>query len=118
MNDNKVTINEMIAQMVAEARRLGYSESSIWRNIQPGLRVFAIYFGKKDLSFYDPETTNEYVRFQSERLSRNEISDYHYRNIRSADFGHGADCGRNGTDKEGTLGGRKPSASCTGRYIL
>lgn len=29
MNENKVTTNEMIAQMVAEARRLGYSESSI-----------------------------------------------------------------------------------------
>lgn len=29
MNEKKVTINEMIARMVAEARRLGYSESSI-----------------------------------------------------------------------------------------
>jgi len=41
MNENKVTINEMIVRMVAEARRLGYSESSIWTNIQPGLRAFA-----------------------------------------------------------------------------
>ena len=32
MNEKKVTINEMIARMVAEARRLGYSESSIWTN--------------------------------------------------------------------------------------
>ena len=84
MNENKVTINEMIAWMVAEARRLGYSESSIWTNIQPGLRAFAIYYGKKGVSFYDPEITNEYVGFQRERLSRSEISDYHYRNIRSA----------------------------------
>lgn len=84
MNENKVTINEMIAQMVAEARKLGYSESSIWTNIQPGLRAFAIYYGKKGISFYDPEITNEYVGFQKERLSRKEISDYHYRNTRSA----------------------------------
>ena len=40
---------EMIARMVAEARRLGYSESSIWTNIQPGLRAFAIYYGKKGI---------------------------------------------------------------------
>lgn len=84
MNENKVTINEMIARMVAEARRLGYSESSIWTNFQPGLRAFAIYYGKKGISFYDSETTNEYVGFQQERMSRNEISDYQYRNIRSA----------------------------------
>ena len=67
---------EMIARMVAEARRLGYSESSIWTNIQPGLRAFAIYYGKKGISFYDPEITNEYVGLQKERLSRKEISDY------------------------------------------
>ncbi|MFR1055887.1 MAG: hypothetical protein ACLSFB_16605 [[Clostridium] scindens] len=48
MSENKVTINEMIARMVAEARRLGYSESSIWTNIQPGLRAFAIYYGKRE----------------------------------------------------------------------
>ena len=84
MNEKKVTINEMIARMVAEARRLGYSESSIWTNIQPGLRAFAIYYGKKGISLYDPEITSEYVGFQKERLSRNEISDYYYRNIRSA----------------------------------
>ncbi|MHA9737067.1 hypothetical protein [Robinsoniella peoriensis] len=42
MNENKVTINEMIARMIAEARRLGYSESSIWTNIQPGLRAFGM----------------------------------------------------------------------------
>lgn len=59
MNEKKVTINEMIARMVAEARRLGYSESSIWTNIQPGLRAFAIYYGKKGISLYDPEITSE-----------------------------------------------------------
>ena len=63
MNEKKVTINEMIARMVAEARRLGYSESSIWTNIQPGLRAFAIYYGKKGISLYDPEITSEYVVF-------------------------------------------------------
>ena len=38
----------------------------------------------KRASLYDPEITSEYVGFQKERLSRNEISDYYYRNIRSA----------------------------------
>ena len=84
MNENKVTINAMIAKMVEEARRLGYSESSIWTNIQPGLRTFAIYYSKKELSFYDPEITNEYVEFQKERMEKAEISIHYYRNICSA----------------------------------
>ena len=74
----------MIAQMVAESRKLGYSESSIWTNIQPGLRSFVIYYGKKGVSIYDPEITNENVGLQKERLSRKEISDYYYRSTRSA----------------------------------
>lgn len=49
INENKMTINEMIAQMLAEARRLGYGESSIWTNIQPGLRAFAICYSKKGI---------------------------------------------------------------------
>lgn len=47
MNKNKVTINEMIAQMVTEARRLDYGGSNIWTNIQSEMRAFAIYYGKK-----------------------------------------------------------------------
>lgn len=35
MKTQKQTINEMIAQIIAEARKLGYSEATIWRNITP-----------------------------------------------------------------------------------
>lgn len=38
----KVTISEMIAQMVSAVRKLDYSESSIWTNIRQKLRTFAI----------------------------------------------------------------------------
>ena len=34
MKTQKQTINEMIAQIIAEARKLGYSEATIWRNAQ------------------------------------------------------------------------------------
>lgn len=35
MKTQKQTINEMIAQIIAEAKKLGYSEATIWRNITP-----------------------------------------------------------------------------------
>ena len=84
MNEDKVTINEMIAQMLAEAKRLGYSDATIWRNISPKLRAFAIYYSKKGISIYDPEITNEYVEFQEERLAREEITTHYYKKIKSA----------------------------------
>lgn len=57
MSKNPVTINEMISQMLSEARRLGYSETTIWRNLFPRLRSVAVYYGKKGIAVYDPETT-------------------------------------------------------------
>lgn len=79
-----VTINEMISQMISDARRLGYSETSIWRNFSPRLALVAAYYSKKDVSVYDPEITNEYVDLQKERLERGEITIHYYKRVKSA----------------------------------
>lgn len=42
MKTQKQTINEMIAQIIAEARKLGYSEATIWRNITPKFQTVAL----------------------------------------------------------------------------
>ncbi len=35
MEQNTVTINQLIAQILDEMRRIGYSETTIWRYYQP-----------------------------------------------------------------------------------
>ena len=47
MKTQKQTINEMIAQIIAEARKLGYSEATIWRNITPKFQTVAVYYEKE-----------------------------------------------------------------------
>ena len=68
MKTQKQTINEMIAQIIAEARKLGYSESTIWRNIPPKFQTVAVYYEKRGVCFYDTAITRELVDLQKERL--------------------------------------------------
>ena len=72
MKTQKQTINEMIAQIIAEARKLGYSEATIWRNITPKFQTVAVYYEKRGVCFYDPAITRELVDLQKERLDREE----------------------------------------------
>lgn len=37
MEQNTVTINQLIAQILDEMRRIGYSETTIWRYYQPAM---------------------------------------------------------------------------------
>ena len=67
MKTQKQTINEMIAQIIAEARKLGYSEATIWRNITPKFQTVAVYYEKRGVCFYDPAITRELVDLQKER---------------------------------------------------
>lgn len=47
--------------MIAEARKLGYSEATIWRNIIPKLQTIAVYYEKRGVCFYDPAITRDDV---------------------------------------------------------
>lgn len=84
MKTQKQTINEMIAQIIAEAKKLGYSEATIWRNITPKFQTVAVYYEKRGVCFYDPAITRELVDLQKERLDREEISIHYYKRVKSA----------------------------------
>lgn len=84
MNEYKVTINEMVAQMLSEIGRLGYTETSIWKNFFPKFRLVADYYEKMGISIYDPGTTDEYVSLQKERLGREEITVHFYKRVKYA----------------------------------
>ncbi len=44
METSNVTIGELMAQMAAEAKRLGYSEVSIWRDWMPRAWIVSKYY--------------------------------------------------------------------------
>ena len=84
MKAKNLTINEMIAQIITEARNLGYCEATIWRHITPRLRTIAVYYEKRGVCFYNPVITRELVDLQKERLDREEISIHYYKRVKSA----------------------------------
>ena len=82
--ESNISIDAMIAQMITDARQLGYSESSIWCNMVPRWKAFSNYYSKRGISAYDPAITKEFVELQRDRLSRNEVSNSYFRIISSA----------------------------------
>ena len=55
----QITIHELTAMLLAEFRRAGYSESTIWRNYMPDIRTIEKYYEKTSHVFYDPFVTEE-----------------------------------------------------------
>ena len=44
MDSKTVTISELVSGMLSEARRLGMSESTLWRNWEPKANSVAVYY--------------------------------------------------------------------------
>ena len=61
MDSNTVTISELISGMLAEARRLGMSESTIWRDWEPKANSVVMFYRKRGLCVYSSEVTEEYL---------------------------------------------------------
>lgn len=74
MEQNDVTINQFVAQMIGELRRIGYSETTIWRCYYPTLSEFRKYYRLTGRSMYSPDVTDEFVTQNKERMEREEIS--------------------------------------------
>lgn len=83
MEQNQVTINELAVNFIAEMRRIGYSEVTIYRNIFRSVRHVVKYYETVGVTFYSLETTAELVKLYTDRRERNEISDAYLRQIRS-----------------------------------
>ncbi|NLG03831.1 MAG: hypothetical protein GX567_08415 [Clostridia bacterium] len=84
MEQNKVTINELAVNFVAELRRIGYSERTIYQTIYRSVRHVVKYFETAGVTFYSLETALEMLVQYKERRELGEISDTYFRQIRSA----------------------------------
>jgi site-specific recombinase XerD len=82
METPKVTIGELTAQMVVEARRLGYSEASIWRNWMPRAGRIAKYYRDRELCVYDPAVTGAFLQELERRYEMGTVSEYYLRKMR------------------------------------
>lgn len=82
MNANEVTIGELVAQMAAKAKDLGYSETTIWRNWMPRAGIIAKYYKDQGLCLYEPAVTDEFVRGLEKRYKAGDVSYNYLKKIR------------------------------------
>lgn len=82
MGTDNVTIGELTAKMAVEAKRLGYSEASIWRNWMPRAGIVAKYYREQGLCEYDPAVTDRFLQRIEGRCTAGEVSNNYLRQIR------------------------------------
>ena len=82
MDSNTVTISELISGMLNEARRLGLSETTIWRGWGPPANSVATYYREKGLCKYSSDVTEEYLMLYEHRYESGEISYSTLREVR------------------------------------
>ena len=82
MEANAMTIGELTAQMVAEAKRLGFSETTIWRRWMPEAGMVAKYYREQGLYVYDPVITDRFLQKIESRCASGEVSNKYLREIR------------------------------------
>lgn len=82
MDAKNVTIGELTAQIAAEAKRLGYSEASIWRYWMPKMGMIAKYYREQGLCVYDPAITEAFLQGIERRCETGEVSGNYLRQLR------------------------------------
>ena len=82
MEAGNITVGELIAQMVVEARRLGFSEATLWRNWIPKAGIVAKFYREQGLCVYDPAITDKLLKQFESRYTSEEISYGYLRQIR------------------------------------
>lgn len=82
MEMSNVTIGELMAQMAAEAKRLGYSEVSIWRDWMPRAWIVSKYYREQGLCMYDPAVTDAFYQEVARRREAGEVSWNYLKNMR------------------------------------
>jgi hypothetical protein len=82
MDSKAVTISELVSGMLSEARRLGVSESTLWRSWEPKANSVAVYYRERGLCIYSPEITEEYLRLCEQRYEAGELAYSTIRQIR------------------------------------
>ena len=82
MGKKAMTIGELTAQMVVEAKRLGFSETTIWCNWMPRAGSVVKYYREQGLCVYDPAVTDEFLQKLESRYVLGEVSYNYLRKIR------------------------------------
>ena len=71
-----ITIHQLTGRVVAELKKGGFSETTIWRCYMPHVGTIENHYEKTNQFKYDPAITDEFVQYQKERMKRGEISNY------------------------------------------
>ncbi len=74
--EDTITIHQLTGRLVAELKKGGFSETTIWRCYMPHVGAIENYYEKTNQLKYDPAITDEFVQQQKERMKRGEISNY------------------------------------------
>ncbi len=91
MNENDVTIDELIAALIAEMRRIGYAESGIWKSYFPHFSLVRNFYYERGQVFYSLDMTDQYDQQQKARFKAGEISahtfySYHFYSRKMDEF--------------------------------
>lgn len=82
METSNMTIGELTAQMVVEAKRLGFSEATIWRYWMPKIEMVAKYYREQGLCVYAPAVTGAFLQGLEARCEVGDVSGNYLRQIR------------------------------------
>lgn len=83
MEQQKVTINELVKRLTDEMLRIGYSKQTIYRNFIPNMMHVVHFYEATGTVYYSPASSAEYLSYNIERCKRGEITDHYVRQIRS-----------------------------------
>ncbi len=82
MEKTNVTISELTTLMMNEARRLGFSETTIWRNWMHRAGMVITYYREKGVCLYDPAVTEAFVQETRQRCEAGNVSQNYLKQIR------------------------------------
>lgn len=82
METTNVTISELTTLMMNEARRLGFSEATIWRNWMHRAGMVITYYREKGICLYDPVVTEAFVQETRQRCESGDVSKSYLKQIR------------------------------------
>lgn len=82
METTNVTISELTTLMTNEARSLGFSEATIWRNWMHRVGMVITYYREKGVCLYDPVVTEAFVQETRQRCESGDVSKNYLKQIR------------------------------------
>lgn len=86
MEENKVTINELIGKVSEAMLRGGYDIRTVYTSYHPRFSVIAPHYRKSGNTFYNPDVTAEFMKIQKRRKERDEITAGFFKGVRSAAY--------------------------------